>query len=44
MKKIIILIPVFNDWESVEKLIIDINKIIKEIKKFSFQCFIINDA
>ena len=44
MKKIIILIPVFNDWESVEKLIIDINKIIEEIKNFSFQCFIINDA
>ena len=44
MKKIIILIPVFNDWESAEKLIIDINKIIKEIKNFSFQCFIINDA
>ena len=44
MKKIIILIPVFNDWESVEKLIIDINKIINEIKNFSFQCFIINDA
>ena len=26
MKKIIILIPVFNDWESLEKLFVEINK------------------
>ena len=44
MKKIIILIPVFNDWVSLEKLINEIDKIIKEIKNFSFQCLIINDA
>ncbi len=44
MKKIIILIPVFNDWESLETLINEIDKIINEIKNFSFQCLIINDA
>ena len=32
MKKIIILIPVFNDWESLEKLIVEINENIKELK------------
>ena len=44
MKKITILIPVFNDWESLKKLINEIDKIIKDIKNFTFQCFIINDA
>ena len=29
MKKIIILIPVFNDWESLKKLIEEINEILK---------------
>ena len=29
MKKILILIPVFNDWESLYKLINEINEIIK---------------
>ena len=44
MKKIIILIPVFNDWESLEKLIVEINKKIKELKKFDIECLIINDS
>ena len=44
MKKIIILIPVFNDWESLEKLIVEINKNIKELKKFDIECLIINDS
>ena len=44
MKKIIILIPVFNDWESLEKLIVEINKNIKELKKFEIECLIINDS
>ena len=44
MKKIIILIPVFNDWESLEKLIVEINENIKELKKIEIQCLIINDA
>ena len=44
MKKIIILIPVFNDWESLKKLIIEINENIKDLKEFQFECMIINDA
>ena len=32
MKKIIIIIPVFNDWESLEKLILEIDKIIYKLK------------
>ena len=45
MKKIIILIPVYNDWESLKKLIEEINENIKVfIKKMRFECIIVNDA
>ena len=44
MKKIIILISVYNDWESLEKLILEINNYIKDIKNFSIDFFIVNDA
>ena len=44
MKRIIILIPVYNDWESLENLISDIEENIKDIKNFLFDCYIINDA
>ena len=44
MKKIIILIPVFNDWESLIKLISEINENIKDYKNISFDLMIINDA
>ena len=44
MKKIIILIPVFNDWESLKRLIKEINETIKDEKDFLFECLIINDA
>ncbi len=45
MKKIIILIPVFNDWDSLKKLIFEIGETIKEIKKdVVFECIVINDA
>ena len=44
MKKIIILIPVFNDWESLIKLINEINRNIKDYKNINFQCFVVNDA
>ena len=44
MKKIIILIPVFNDWESLMKLLKEIDENIKDIKNISFQCLVVNDA
>jgi len=44
MKKIIILIPVFNDWDSLIKLINEINENIKDYKNIHFDCLVINDA
>ena len=44
MRKIIILIPVYNDWESLKKLIIEINENIKLFNDISFECIIVNDA
>ena len=44
MKKFTILIPIFNDWESLEKLLNDINNNIKNIKKTEFNCIVINDC
>ena len=44
MKKIIILIPVFNDWESLNKLLNEINENIKSFSEINFECFIVNDA
>ena len=44
MKKIIILIPVFNDWESLKKLIEEINENIKSFNDIHFECLIVNDA
>ena len=44
MKKIIILIPVFNDWESLNKLINEINENIKDYKNINFECLVVNDA
>ena len=44
MRKIIILIPVYNDWESLKKLIIKINENIKSFNYISFECMIVNDA
>ena len=42
-EKIIIIIPIFNDWESLKKLLLEINIVIAEIKNISFECFVIND-
>ncbi len=42
--KIIILIPVFNDWESLKKLIQEIDKNIKPFKDIIFECLVVNDA
>ena len=44
MKKVIILIPVFNDWDSLKKLIEEINENIKDLKDINFECLIVNDA
>jgi len=44
MKRIIILIPVFNDWESLKKLLGEINNSIQDIENVLFNCLIINDA
>ena len=44
MKKIIILIPVFNDWESLIKLINEINENIEDYKNINFECIVVNDA
>ena len=44
MKKFIILIPVFNDWESLSKLLTEINESIKDYKSLSFECIVVNDA
>ena len=44
MKKIIILIPVFNDWDSLIKLLDEINDNIKDYQRIVFECIIINDA
>ena len=44
MKKFKILIPVYNDWESLIKLLDEINKVIGEIKNAEFDCMVVNDA
>ena len=44
MKKIIILIPVFNDWDSLIKLLNEINENIKNFKNIIFECIVVNDA
>ena len=44
MKKFIILIPVFNDWESLTKLINDIGIQLKDFKNDKFKFIILNDG
>ena len=44
MKKFIILIPVYNDWESLKKLFNNINDNIKNIMNAEFSCVVINDS
>ncbi len=44
MKKIIILIPVFNDWESLKKLLNEIEENVRNIKNILIECLVINDA
>ena len=44
MKKIIILIPVYNDWKSLKKLTEEINENVKDFNDIIFDCLIVNDA
>ena len=44
MKQITILIPVFNDWSSLTKLINEINEHINNYKNINFNCLVVNDA
>jgi polyisoprenyl-phosphate glycosyltransferase len=44
MKKIILLMPVYNDWESLIKLLEEINSIIKNIEDYEFKCIVVNDC
>ena len=44
MKKIIIIIPIFNDWDSLKQLLLEINQVIKEIEGVFVDCLVINDA
>ena len=44
MKKIIILIPIYNDWKSLIKLLNEINNAIQDIKNHEFKCIVVNDS
>ena len=44
MKKFKILIPVYNDWESLFKLLNEISNTISTIKDSDFSCVVINDC
>ena len=44
MKKIILLLPVYNDWESLLKVLNEINSVIKDIQEYQFNCIIVNDS
>ena len=44
MKKFIILIPVYNDWESLNQLLNEINENIKSFSDSDFDRLIVNDA
>ena len=44
MKKFTILIPVYNDWDSLKKLFNEINDSIKKFSNVEFNCVIVNDS
>ena len=44
MRKIIILLPVYNDWESLNKVLEEINFVISKIENTEFRCIVVNDA
>ena len=43
MKKHIILIPIYNDWKSLNKLLIDINEVFKNKTNIETKILILND-
>ena len=40
MKKIILLMPTYNDWDSLAKLLEEINSVIRNFKDFQFKCIV----
>ena len=44
MKNIVIITPVYNDWESFSKLIKEIDKAISSFKDISFKLIAVNDG
>ena len=44
MKNIVIITPVYNDWESFTKLINEINRVISGFKDISFSLIAVNDG
>lgn len=44
MVKFLIMIPVFNDWDSLKKLLVNIDNEIKNLKSVQVKCLIINDS
>jgi hypothetical protein len=44
MKRFLILIPVYNDWDSLTKLLNKIGENIKNIKRAQFDCVVVNDC
>ena len=44
MKNIIIISPVYNDWESFTKLIVEIDKVVSNFKNMSFKLIAVNDG
>ena len=44
MKNIIIITPVYNDWDSFTKLINEIDKVISNFKDISFKLIVVNDG
>ena len=44
MKKVIILMPTYNDWESIQKVLTEIDSVIIKISNYQFKCIIVNDC
>ena len=44
MVKFLIMIPVFNDWDSLKKLLVNIDNEIENLKSIQVKCLIVNDS